>query len=61
MVKRLRRSMDIIDMMDDNSCSLAVHIVHTVHSSLRGQQLSSDDRLLFNDFLGAARARRAEF
>ncbi|NMA47958.1 MAG: hypothetical protein GX945_15495 [Lentisphaerae bacterium] len=49
MVKRLRRSMDIMDTMDDNTCSLAVHTVHTVHivhSSLREQQLSTSDRLL---------------
>ncbi|MGI5923836.1 MAG: hypothetical protein ACOX9E_07825 [Lentisphaeria bacterium] len=45
MVKRLRRNMDIMDTMDamdDNTCSLAAH---TVHSSLREQQLSTSDRL----------------
>ncbi|NMA45322.1 MAG: hypothetical protein GX945_02050 [Lentisphaerae bacterium] len=48
MVKRLRRNMDILDTMDDNTCLPAVHIVHivhTVHSSLREQQLSTSDRL----------------
>ncbi|NMA48069.1 MAG: hypothetical protein GX945_16055 [Lentisphaerae bacterium] len=46
MVKRLRRN--IMDTMNDNTCSLAVHtvhIVHTVHSSLREQQCSTSDRL----------------
>ncbi|MGI5924435.1 MAG: hypothetical protein ACOX9E_10865 [Lentisphaeria bacterium] len=45
MVKRLRRNMDILDTMDDNTCLPAVHIVHIVHSSLREQQLSTSDRL----------------
>ncbi|MGI5924614.1 MAG: hypothetical protein ACOX9E_11795 [Lentisphaeria bacterium] len=35
--------MDIIATMDDNTCSPAVHTVHTVHSSLREQQLSMSD------------------
>ncbi|NMA45757.1 MAG: hypothetical protein GX945_04275, partial [Lentisphaerae bacterium] len=42
MVKRLRRNMDT---MDDNTRLPAVHIVHSVHSSLWEQQLSMDDRL----------------
>ncbi|NMA48088.1 MAG: hypothetical protein GX945_16150 [Lentisphaerae bacterium] len=48
MVKRLRRNMDIMDTMDDNTRLPAVHtvhIVHIVHSSLREQQLSIGDRL----------------
>ncbi|NMA46356.1 MAG: hypothetical protein GX945_07330 [Lentisphaerae bacterium] len=48
MVKRLRRNrdiMDAMDTMDDNTCSLAVH---TVHSSLRERQSSTSDRLLQN-------------
>ncbi|MGI5923540.1 MAG: hypothetical protein ACOX9E_06315 [Lentisphaeria bacterium] len=47
MVKRLRRNIDIMDApdsMDDNTCLPAVHTVHTVHSSLREQQLSIADR-----------------
>ncbi|MGI5922685.1 MAG: hypothetical protein ACOX9E_01945 [Lentisphaeria bacterium] len=35
--------MDIMDTMDENTCSLAVHTVHIVHSSLREQQLSMSD------------------
>ncbi|MGI5922414.1 MAG: hypothetical protein ACOX9E_00555, partial [Lentisphaeria bacterium] len=42
MVKRLRRNMDT---MDDNTRLSAVHIVHSVHSSLWEQQLSIGDRL----------------
>ncbi|MGI5925489.1 MAG: hypothetical protein ACOX9E_16220 [Lentisphaeria bacterium] len=48
MVKRLRRNMDIMNTMDDNACSPAVHtvhIVHIVHSSLREQQCSIGNRL----------------
>ncbi|NMA47029.1 MAG: hypothetical protein GX945_10760 [Lentisphaerae bacterium] len=48
MVKRRRRNMNIMDTMDDNAYSPAVHtvhIVHIVHSSLREQQCSMGDRL----------------
>ncbi|MGI5923175.1 MAG: hypothetical protein GX945_08010 [Lentisphaerae bacterium] len=50
MVKRLRRNMDIMDTMDDNTCPLAVH---TVHSSLREQQISMGDWLLTQPLTGA--------
>ncbi|MGI5923691.1 MAG: hypothetical protein ACOX9E_07080 [Lentisphaeria bacterium] len=45
MVKRRRRNMNIMDTMDDNAYSPAVHTVHIVHSSLREQQCSMGDRL----------------
>ncbi|NMA47216.1 MAG: hypothetical protein GX945_11720, partial [Lentisphaerae bacterium] len=47
----------IMDTMDDNTCSLAVHtvhIVHNVHSSLQEQQLSKSNRLPLNPPSAAA-------
>jgi hypothetical protein len=38
-------TMDSLDTMDDDTCSPSVHAVHSVHSSLREQQLSTADRL----------------